>query len=99
MGRTLQTANQILLAEQQSFTDFRRCLRRADQRIFDALFAGARLHVAAISQANHALPFEAILLAMLLEVAKENERLRDKLDAMLLEVAKENQRLRDTLDA
>ncbi len=31
---------------------------------------------AAISQANHALPFEAILLAMLLEQASELERLR-----------------------
>lgn len=76
MGRTLATANQIILEEQTAFNDFRRALRREDQRAFDALFAAARKHTAAISQANHALPFEAILLAMLLEQAAELERLR-----------------------
>jgi hypothetical protein len=76
MGRTLQTANQIVLNEQQAFSNFRRTLRREDQQLFDALFANARKHIAAISQANHALPFEAILLAMLLEQAREIERLK-----------------------
>lgn len=76
MGRTLQTTNQIVLNEQQAFNKFRRTLRREDQQLFDSLFAGARKHIAAISQANHALPFEAILLAMLLEQAREIERLK-----------------------
>jgi hypothetical protein len=80
MGHTLATANQIILEEQTAFTDFRRALRREDQRAFDALFAAARKHTAAISQANHALPFEAILLAMLLEQAMELERLRRLLE-------------------
>jgi len=78
MGRTLATTNQIILEEQKAFANFRRTLRREDQRVFDALFASARLHTAAISQANHALPFEAILLAMLLELWKEAERLRSE---------------------
>lgn len=77
MGRTLATANQLVLEEQQAFADFRRALRREDQRAFDALFAYARLHTTAISQANHALPFESILFAMLLELWKELERLRN----------------------
>jgi hypothetical protein len=76
MGRTLATANEIILKEQAAFANFRRTLRREDQRIFDTLFAGVRNHTAAISQANHALPFETILLAMLLEQAKEVERLK-----------------------
>ena len=80
MGRTLSTINQIILEEQTAFADFRRALRREDQRAFDALFAAARKHVTAISQANHALPFEAVLLAMLLEQARELERLRGLLD-------------------
>ena len=80
MGRTVQTANQIILSEQAAFADFRRALRREDQRIFDALFAGARKYTAAISQAGHALPFEAILLAMVVEQAKEIERLKRRLD-------------------
>lgn len=80
MGRTLATANQIILDEQTAFAEFRRALRREDQRAFDTLFAAARKHTAAISQAGHALPFESILLAMLLEQARELEHLR-----MLLE--------------
>ena len=80
MGRTVQTANQVILSEQRAFADFRRALRKEDQRIFDLLFAGARRHTAAISQAAHALPFEAILLAMVVEQAKEIDRLRRLLD-------------------
>ena len=75
MGRTLQTTNQLIQQEQTAFANFRRTLRRADQRHFDALFAAARLHTAAISQANHALPFEAVLLAMLLEQQKQIDQL------------------------
>lgn len=81
MGRTLATANQIISDEQTSFTNFRRTLRRSDQRVLDSLFASARNHTAAISQANHVLPFEAILLAMLLEQAKEIELLKHAFDA------------------
>lgn len=77
MGRTLATANQLVLEEQQAFADFRRALRREDQRAFDALFAYARLHTTAISQASHALPFESVLLAMLLELWKDLERHRN----------------------
>lgn len=80
MGRTLATANQLILEEQAAFADFRRTLRREDQRVFDALFAAARKHTAAISQANHALPFESMLLAILLEQAGELERLKRRLD-------------------
>lgn len=80
MGRTLSTTNQIIQQEETAFANFRRTLRRADQRHFDALFAAARLHTAAISQANHALPFEAILLAMLLEQQKQIDRLQQQLN-------------------
>jgi hypothetical protein len=74
MGRTLKTSNQLIQQEEASFAAFRRTLRRSDQVVFDEMFAAAKKHIAAISQANHALPFEAILLAMLLEQAKEIKR-------------------------
>lgn len=80
MGRTLQTTNQIILNEQSAFGGFRRALRRDDQRHFDSLFASARKHTAAISLAGHALPLESILLAMLVEQAKEIEALQRQLD-------------------
>ena len=52
MGRTLQTTTQLILGEQTAFASFRRTLRREDQHLFDRLFASARKHTAAISQAK-----------------------------------------------
>jgi hypothetical protein len=80
MGRTLATITQMIQEEMAAFANFRRALRREDQRMFDDLFAAARQHIAAISQANHVLPFEAMLLAMLLEQRRELEQLRRRLD-------------------
>lgn len=83
MGRTLPTATQIFLQEQESFSRFRRALRRSDQLALDDLFANAHQHLAAVTYAAHALPFETILLAMLLEEHKEVMRLREQLNALL----------------
>lgn len=80
MGRTLATITQIIQEEQTAFANFRRALRREDQRAFDGLFADVRKHTAAISEANHALPLETMLLAMLLEQRQELDRLRRRLD-------------------
>ena len=82
MGRTLPTATQVFLQEEESFARFRRALRRMDQLALDDLFAAARQHLAAVAYAAHALPFEAILLAMLLEEHKEVMRLREQLNAL-----------------
>ena len=80
MGRTQRTTTQIILDEQSAFSTFRRALRREDQHLFDRLFASARKHTAAIGQANHALPFEAVLLAMLIEQARAIEELKRRND-------------------
>ncbi len=82
MGRTLATATQIILDEQREFANFYRALRRADQQAFDELFAHARKHTAAISMASHALPFEAVLLAMLLEECKKSNLLGQQIDEL-----------------
>ena len=71
MGRTLPTITQSLNETEAMLARFRRALRKHDQYIFDGLFASARLHIAAISQTESLLPFEAALLAMLLEQSKE----------------------------
>ena len=81
MGRTLQTTNQLILSEQAAFGNFRRALRPTDQQLLDTLFAAARQHTAAISLADHALPLESILLAMLLEQQRRIERLEQQLRA------------------
>lgn len=79
MGRTLPSITQAFLEEEQSFSRFRRALRRSDQLALDDLFAAARQHLAAAAYASHALPFETFLLAMLLEEHKEVIRLRQRL--------------------
>jgi hypothetical protein len=80
MGRTLPTTTQLILDEQRAFLNFRRGLRREDQLIFDELFARARKHIMAIAQADHVLPFEAILLAMVVELMSDVSALKEKVD-------------------
>ncbi len=76
MGRTLPSAAQLFLQEQDSFNAFRRALRRSDQEALDELFASARCHLAAAAYAADALPFEVFLLSMLLEEHKQVRQLR-----------------------
>jgi len=83
MGRTLPSITRVFLQEQESFARFRRALRRPDQLVLDDLFAAAHQHLAAAAYASHLLPFEAFLLAMLLEEHKQVLRLREMLEASL----------------
>ena len=92
MGRTLPSATQVFLHEQESFLRFRRALRRSDQKALDDLFAAAHKHLAAAAYASHALPFEVFLLSMLLEEHKQVLRMRYLLspsDAATLEKLEE----------
>lgn len=82
MGRTLPTITQQLSETEAALARFRRALRKSDQYIFDGLFAAARRHTAAISQTDALLPFEAALLAILLEQAREIAILRQKVDLL-----------------
>jgi hypothetical protein len=83
MGRTLPSATQVFLQEEASFSRFRRALRRTDQLALDDLFTSARQHLAAAQYATHALPFEVLMLAMLLEEHKEVLRLRQQFEDLL----------------
>ena len=82
MGRTLPSITNAFLHEQQSLTRFRRALRREDQRALDDLLAASRHHLAAAAYASHLLPFEVMLLAMLVEEHKEVRRLQQRLEAL-----------------
>jgi hypothetical protein len=80
MGRTLPSITQAFLQEQQSLARFRRALRLEDQRALDDLLAASRHHLAAAAYASHLLPFEVMLLAMLVEEHKHVLRLRQRVD-------------------
>lgn len=94
MGRTLASATQQIINEQNALGKFRRALRREDQRVFDDLFRGARFHVAALAYASHLLPFEAMLLAMLIE---EHKRVL-RLEALLEQASEQDQGSRRETD-
>lgn len=82
MGRTVTTITQYLNETEAMLSSFRRTLRKSDQYIFDGIFAAARKHAAAISQSDALLPFEMILLAILLEQAKEVAALQHEIEQL-----------------
>ena len=67
MGRTVLPFTQELYREEESWKAFRRALRREDRELFDELFAAARYHTAACTCSGRAVPFEAILMSILVE--------------------------------
>lgn len=80
MGRTTSTMSQLIDKEKGELGRFRRALRKEDQIIFDKVWAYARIHMMASTQANHLLPFETALFAMILEQEKELDRLREEIE-------------------
>jgi len=70
MGNITPTSTQVYEEELQAFSLYRRALRDTDQAAFDDLFSSARQHLSAVQYAEHALPFETLLLSMLLEEHK-----------------------------
>jgi hypothetical protein len=82
MGRTLPSITQAFLQEQQSLARFRRALRIEDQRALDDLLAASRQHLAAAAYASHLLPFEVMLLAMLVEEHKQVLLLRQEMEVL-----------------
>jgi len=85
MGRTLPSITQAFLHEQQSLARFRRALRREDQRALDDLLGSSRRHLAAAAYASHLLPFEVMLLAMLVEEHKQVLLLQAEVEALRAE--------------
>ena len=58
-----------------------RALRREDQQVFDRLFALSKRHMAEAAYAARPVPFDALVITILLEQQKELERLRRQLDS------------------
>jgi uncharacterized coiled-coil protein SlyX len=78
MGRTVLPFSQVLAAQQQRLSKFRRALRREDQQALDALFEQARLHVQAAVYAASPDPAEAFFISVLIENRKVISRLEAK---------------------
>ena len=85
MTNTQSSLKQDTLKDLESYLRFRRALRREDQRMLDNLYQKASLHFAVAQAVEHALPFEILLLLMLLEEHKEVERLCLQVEEVLQE--------------
>ncbi len=88
MGRTVPTLTNELRETEAMLQRFRRTLRRSDQQLLDGLLASAQRHLAAIAAAGALLPFEAALLAMLLEQARQIAALEQELTLLQEELAR-----------
>lgn len=82
MGRTLLPFSNVLAEQQSRLGKFRRSLRKQDQELFDELFERARLHVQAAVQAANPDPMESIFLSVLIEMLREEKRLRSRVDEL-----------------
>lgn len=79
MGRTLPTFNTYLMQEIEAWRPFRRALRKEQREAFDRLFTRARNHTAEATCAARPVPFDALVMAILLDQELEISRLRDQL--------------------
>ncbi|MEE8502844.1 MAG: hypothetical protein V3T26_00150 [candidate division NC10 bacterium] len=82
MGRTVMSIVQAFHHERESWGKFRRALGRSDREAFDRLFQHARQHAAEASYAARPTPFEAVVMAVLLEQEKALREIRDRLDKL-----------------
>ncbi len=69
-----------------SWSKFRRGLRREDQEALDDLFRAARLQLAGCAYAARPIPFESIVMAMLIDQQRRigdlEQRREKKADAL-----------------
>ncbi len=76
----------VIQQEMESWSKFRRGLRKDDQEALDQLFRAARLQLAGSAYAARPIPFESIAMSMLLAQQKmigELERLTKELAGRL----------------
>jgi hypothetical protein len=80
MGRTVPTFTNLIDAEVSSWLKFRRGLRKEDQDVFDEIFRAAKLHLAENFYAMRAVPFESMMMSILIEQQKRIRRLEEKIE-------------------
>jgi len=79
MGRTVPTFTNLIDAELSSWSKFRRGLRKEDQEVFDEIFRAAKLHLAENFYAMRAVPFESMMMSILVEQQKRIKRLEEEM--------------------
>ncbi|MFH0988667.1 MAG: hypothetical protein V1799_01485 [bacterium] len=82
MGRTVPTFTNIIDNELASWSKFRRGLRKEDQELFDEVFRAAKLHLAENFYAMRTVPFESIMMSILVEQQKLLRQLKERIERM-----------------
>lgn len=80
MGRTVPTFTMVIQQEMAGWSKFRRGLRKEDQESLDELFRAARMQLASSAYAARPIPFESIVMSMLLAQQKMIKDLQQQLD-------------------
>ncbi len=80
MGRTVATYRQRLKGIIQEWNGFKRALRREDRERFERLMQMAQRHASAASYQPRTDPMESVFMSILVEMEKEIETLREKVD-------------------
>ncbi|HTK82736.1 MAG TPA: hypothetical protein VL633_10625 [Bacteroidota bacterium] len=78
MGRTVPTFTNIIDAELASWGKYRRGLRKKDQETFDEMFRAAKQHLAENFYAMRTIPFESIIVSLVLEQHKRIKQLEQR---------------------
>ena len=82
MGRTVPTFTNIIDSELASWSKFRRGLRKEDQAFFDEVFRAAKQHLAENFYAMRTIPFESIIMSIVLEQHKHIKYLERQITQM-----------------
>jgi hypothetical protein len=82
MGRTVPTFTNLIDAEIASWSKFRRGLRKEDQDAFDEIFRAAKKHLAENFYAMRPVPFESVIISILVEQQKAINRIQKTGDRM-----------------
>ncbi len=82
MGRTVETFTRVIQEQRMLWSKFREALRKEDQQVLDELFRAPKIHLAACAYDVKPIPFENIVMSMLLEEHKRANALQEDVDQL-----------------
>jgi hypothetical protein len=82
MGKTVPSYRIVLESEIRNWSDCRKALDSRGQEVFDTLMTACRMHASAGRMTVRPVPFEAMLMCMLLEQEKTLTLLEEKLQKL-----------------
>ncbi len=82
MGRTVPTFTMVLQQEIDSWSKFRRALRKEDQDAMDELFRAAHMQLAGSAYAARPIPFESVAMSMLLAQQRAIKELKEEIEKL-----------------